>query len=184
MSDPDQTEPPGAPPRALAAFVRAMDRFAEWCGLAFCWLILPLVAGITYEVFARYVFRAPTVWSYDVAYMLYGTHFMLGAAYTLKRGGHIRTDVFYQNWSFRTRGLIDASLYLFFFFPGMALFLWMGWQEALHSWELREVSGESPWRPIIYPFKTVIPVACALLILQGMSEFAKSAWAALKGRPL
>ena len=98
-----------APPRALVRFVRAMDRFAEWCGLAFCWLIIPLVAGITYEVFARYVFRSPTVWSYDVAYMLYGTHFMLGAAYTLYKGGHIRTDVFYQSWSPRTRGLIDAS---------------------------------------------------------------------------
>jgi TRAP-type mannitol/chloroaromatic compound transport system permease small subunit len=98
-----------APPRALVAFVRAMDRFAQWCGLTFCWLIVPLVAAITYEVFARYVFHSPTVWSYDVAYMLYGTHFMLGAAYTLYRGGHIRTDVFYQNWSPRTRGLMSST---------------------------------------------------------------------------
>jgi len=173
-----------APPRALVTFVRTMDCFAEWCGRIFCWLIVPLVAAITYEVFARYAFRAPTVWSYDVAYMLYGTHFMLGAAYTLYRGGHIRTDVFYQNWSHRTRGLIDASLYLFFFFPGMAFFFWMGLQEALHSWDIREVSNESPWRPALYPFKTVIPVACALIFVQGTSEFAKAAWAALKGKPL
>jgi TRAP-type mannitol/chloroaromatic compound transport system permease small subunit len=116
--------------------------------------------------------------------MLYGTHFMLGAAYTLYKGGHIRTDVFYQTWSHRTRGLIDAALYLFFFFPGMAFFLWMGLQEALHSWDIREVSNESPWRPIIYPFKTVIPVTALLLIIQGISEFLKSGWAALKGKPL
>ena len=128
-----------APPSALVAFVRAMDRFAQWCGLAFCWLIVPLVAAITYEVFARYVFRAPTVWSYDVAYMLYGTHFMLGAAYTLYKGGHIRTDVFYQSWSPRTRGMIDASLYLFFFFPGMAFFFWMGLQD---DYELEEAQHE------------------------------------------
>lgn len=174
----------GPPPRALVAFVRAMDRFAAWCGLAFCWLIIPLVVAITYEVFARYLFHAPTVWAYDVAYMLYGTHFMLGAAYTLHKGGHIRTDIFYMNWSERTRGIVDASLYLFFFFPGMALFFWMGLQEALHSWDIREVSNESPWRPILYPFKTVIPVAVVLLMVQGTSEFLKSGYAALKGRAL
>ncbi len=174
----------GTPPRALVAFVRAVDRFAEWCGWLFCWLIIPLVASITYEVFARYLFNAPTIWSYDVAYMLYGTHFMLGAAYTLYKGGHIRTDFLYQNWSLRTRGMVDAFLYLFFFFPGMAFFFWMGLQGALHSWEIREVSDASPWRPILYPFKMVIPVAAMLLIIQGISEFAKSAYAALKDRPL
>jgi TRAP-type mannitol/chloroaromatic compound transport system permease small subunit len=184
VSDRVLSEPPDAPPRALVSFVRAMDRFAVGCGWLFCWLILPLVAGITYEVIARYFFRAPTIWAYDVAYMLYGSHFMLGAAYTLHKGGHIRTDIFYQNWSLRTRGLVDASLYLFFFFPGMAFFLWMGLQEALHSWDIREVSDASPWRPIIYPFKTVIPVAVLLLIVQGLSEFLKSGYAALKGRAL
>jgi TRAP-type mannitol/chloroaromatic compound transport system permease small subunit len=174
----------GEPPRALVAFVRAMDRFAEWCGWLFSWLVIPLVAGIVYEVLARYFFRAPTIWAYDVAYMLYGSHFMLGAAYTLYRGGHIRTDLFYLNWSPRTRGLLDASLYLFLFFPGMAFFFWMGLQEALYSWDIREVSDASPWRPVIYPFKTVIPVAAALLIVQGASEFLKSAWLAYRGKPL
>ena len=175
---------PAAPPRALVTFVRAMDGFAVWCGRIFGWLIIPLVAGITYEVFARYLFRAPTIWAYDVAYMLYGSHFMLGAAYTLLRGGHIRTDIFYMNWSPRTKGIVDASLYLFLFFPGMALFFWMGLQEALHSWDIREVSDASPWRPPLYPLKTVIPVAAALIIVQGASEFLKSFYAAVKGRPL
>jgi TRAP-type mannitol/chloroaromatic compound transport system permease small subunit len=174
----------GALVRRVTAIVRAIDGLALWSGRLFCWLVIPLVFALTYEVFARYVFHAPTIWAYDAAYMLYGTHFMLGAAYTLYKGGHIRTDVFYQRWSPRTRGLIDASLYLFFFFPGMAFFLWMGLQEAIHSWDIREVSNESPWRPVIYPFKTVIPVAALLLIVQGASEFAKAAWAALKGRPL
>lgn len=174
----------GAPARGLVAVVRAIDRLAEWSGRIFCWLIVPLVAALTYEVFARYAFHAPTIWAYDVAYMLYGTHFMLGAAYTLYKGGHIRTDIFYQNWSARTRGTIDALLYLFLFFPGIALFLWMGLQEALHSWDIREVSDASPWRPPIYPFKAVIPIALLLLLLQGFSEFLKSAYAALKGRRL
>jgi TRAP-type mannitol/chloroaromatic compound transport system permease small subunit len=170
--------------KRLVAFVRAVDGLALWSGRVFCWLIVPLVAALTYEVIARYVFHAPTIWAYDVAYMLYGTHFMLGAAYTLYRGGHIRTDIFYQNWSTRTRGTVDALLYLFLFFPGIALFFWMGLQEALHSWDIREVSDASPWRPIIYPFKAVIPIALLLLFIQGISEFLKSAYAALNGREL
>jgi TRAP-type mannitol/chloroaromatic compound transport system permease small subunit len=180
-----ETEPAaGAAPKALVATVRTLDGLAFWSGRVFCWLIVPLVVGLTYEVIARYVFHAPTIWAYDVAYMLYGSHFMLGAAYTLYRGAHIRTDIFYQNWSVRTRGAVDAILYLFLFFPGIALFFWMGWQEALHAWEIREVSDASPWRPIIYPFKAVIPIALALLFIQGISEFLKSAYAALEGREL
>jgi TRAP-type mannitol/chloroaromatic compound transport system permease small subunit len=179
------TEPAdGKPSAALVAIVGAIDGLALWSGRLFCWLVVPLVAGLTYEVFARYVFHAPTIWAYDVAYMLYGSHFMLGAAYTLYKGGHIRTDIFYQNWSVRTRGFIDASLYLFLFFPGIALFFWMGLQEALHSWDIREVSDASPWRPIIYPFKAVIPISLLLLMGQGVSEFLKSTYAALHGRPL
>lgn len=163
---------------------RGLDRFAEWCGLVFCWMIIPLVCAMVYEVIARYVFHAATIWSYDVSYMLYGAHFMLGAAYTLLRGGHIRTDVFYMNWSTRTKGTVDAILYLFFFFPGIALFFWMGMQEALHSWDIREVSDASPWRPAIYPLKMCIPVSAALLLAQGVSEFLKSAYAAVHGEEL
>lgn len=168
----------------IRAVVRVVDGFAERCGQVFCWLIVPLVCAMVYEVFARYLFNAATIWSYDVAYMMYGSHFMLGAAYTLLRGGHIRTDIFYMKWSTRTKGIVDASLYLFLFFPGMALFFWMGLQEALQSWDIREVSDASPWRPPLYPFKTVIPVAAALIIIQGVSEFLKSAYAAMKGEPL
>ena len=174
----------GAPPRAIVAIVRAIDGLSLWSGRLFCWLVVPLVFALTYEVFARYLFHAPTIWAYDAAYMLYGTHFMLGAAYTLYKGGHIRTDLFYQNWSVRTRGTIDATLYLLFFFPGIALFFWMGLQEALHAWDIREVSDASPWRPILYPFKAMIPISLALLLIQGVSEFLKSAYAAVEGKPL
>jgi TRAP-type mannitol/chloroaromatic compound transport system permease small subunit len=180
----DPQAPGRLPRRRLVAIVRFVDRIADWSGEIFCWLIVPLVAAMTYEVIARYAFNAATVWSFDVAYMLYGSHFMLGAAYTLLRGGHIRTDIFYMRWRPRTRGIIDAALYLFLFFPGMALFFWMGLQEALHSFDIREVSDASPWRPIIYPFKAVIPVAAVLVLLQGVSELLKSVYAALEDRAL
>lgn len=173
-----------APPPALARVVRTIDGVSEWSGRLFAWLILPMVGGLTYEVIVRYLFHAPTIWAYDITYMLYGSHFMLGAAYTLLKGGHIRTDIFYERWTPRQQALVDAVLYLFLFFPGMAFFFWMGWEEAARSWMILEKSDASPWRPPLYPFKTVIPVAALLLILQGVSEFLKSAYRALTGRAL
>ena len=173
----------GFPP-ALMRIVRVGDTISEWSGRIFCWLIIPLMLGTTYEVIARYAFNAPTVWAYDTSYMLYGSHFMLGAAYTLLKGGHIRTDIFYQNWSPRTRGLVDALLYLLLFFPGMIFFFWMGGQEGWNSWQIGERSDASPWRPIVYPLKLAIPVAALLILVQGVSELIKSAHLALKGRPL
>lgn len=184
MANPNVSGSAEAPPPGLVALVRTLDGIAIWSGRIFCWIALPLVLALTYEVIARYAFHAPTIWAFDVTYMMYGSHFMLGAAYTLYRGGHIRTDIFYQNWSPRTRGIVDSTLYFFFFFPGMALFFWMGLQEALHAIDIREVSDASPWRPPIYHFKSVIPIAAALVILQGISEFAKALYAAVKGRPL
>ena len=162
---------------SLIAVVRAIDRFSDWSGRIVCWLIIPLVASLTYEVFARYLFGAPTEWAYDVSYMLYGTLFMLGAGYALFRGGHIRTDMLYQNWSPRRQGTIDAVCYLFLFFPAMLFLLWMGGQEAWHAWEIGERSDQSPWRPILYPFKAVIPVTAVMLLAQGLSEFLKSVYA-------
>lgn len=184
MVDPERSGGDDGPPPGLVAFVRGIDQIAIWSGRIFCWLALPLVLALTYEVFARYAFHAPTIWAFDVSYMLYGSHFMLGAAYTLYKGGHIRTDIFYQNWSYRTRGTVDALLYLFLFFPGMAFFFWMGFQEAAHSFDIREVSDASPWRPPIYQFKAVIPIAALLLLIQGVAEFLKAAYAARHGRPL
>jgi TRAP-type mannitol/chloroaromatic compound transport system permease small subunit len=145
-------------------------------------LIFPLIGSLTYEVIARYAFNAPTIWAYDVSYMLYGSHFMLGSAYCLYKKGHIRTDLFYDRFPVRWQGRVDAALYIFFFFPGMIYFFLAGWQEALHSWEILEESLKSPWRPALYPFKTVIPVAAFLIMLQGVSELLKSLYAGFRGR--
>ncbi len=179
-----EVEPEGEPPpRALATTVRLIDTYVgELSGKIFMLMIFPLIGGLTYEVIARYVFDAPTKWAYDTSYMLYGSHFMLGAAYCLYKGGHIRTDVFYEKFSVRWQGRVDAFLYIFFFFPGMILFFWFGGIEALHSWEILEESVVSPWRPPLYPFKTVIPVAAAMLLIQGISELLKSLYAGTKGR--
>ena len=164
-------------PPALMSVIRVIDTVSDWVGRIVAWLIIPLVGALTFEVFARYLFNAPTVWAYDVSYMLYGSLFMLGAGYALLRGGHIRTDMLYQNWSPRRQGTIDAACYLFLFFPAMIFLLWMGGQEAWHAWEIGERSDASPWRPILYPFKAVIPVTAIMLLAQGLSEFLKSVYA-------
>jgi TRAP-type mannitol/chloroaromatic compound transport system permease small subunit len=158
-----------------------IDAVTEWGGKAIAWLVVPLVGALVYEVFARYFFHAPTVWAYDVTYMIYGTLYMLGAAYTLLKGGHIRTDILYRLFSPRWQGIIDGSLYLLFFFPGIFLFLWAGWEYASHSWLIKEQAAVSPWRPIIYPFKAVIPLSLVLLLIQGVSELLKSIYAVVKG---
>lgn len=168
-------------PKAFALAIRILDSISIWSGKLAAWLIVPMVLALCYEVVVRYFFESPTIWAYDVTYMLYGTLFMLGAAYTLERGGHIRTDSFYGKWSPRRQGLTDAILYLLFFFPGMIAFLWVSWGFFFASWTRSEAIVTSPWMPIVYPFKFVLPLSTALLLLQGSSEFLKSMYAAVRG---
>jgi TRAP-type mannitol/chloroaromatic compound transport system permease small subunit len=161
----------------LIRTVRVIDKFTDSTGTWVAWLNVPLVLAVSYEVFARYLFNAPTIWSFDVAYMLYGTIFMLGAAYALHKGAHIRTDFFFERWSIRTRGVIDSIAYLVFFFPSILVFGWVGWTEGAYAFSIGETSEQTPWRPILWPFKMVVPLACLLLLIQGVSETIKSVYA-------
>ena len=141
----------------------------------------PLVAAVVYEVAARYVFDAPTVWSYDLTYMLYGSVFMLGAAYALLKGAHIRTDFFFEKWSVRTRGIIDSVAYILFFFPSLTLFFIVSGGETWYAFDIGETSEQTPWRPLLWPYKAVVPLTCLLLMIQGVSETVKSLYAARNG---
>jgi TRAP-type mannitol/chloroaromatic compound transport system permease small subunit len=161
--------------------VRAIDRFTDTTGTWVAWLNVPLVLAVSYEVVARYAFDAPTIWSFDVTYMLYGTIFMLGAAYALHKGAHIRTDFFFEKWSIRTRGVIDSIAYLLFFFPSLAVFLYVSAGEGWYAFSIGETSEQTPWRPILWPFKMVVPLTCLLLMIQGVSETIKSLYAARTG---
>ena len=165
----------------LIAFTRTIDRFTDLTGLWVAWLNLPLVVAVCYEVVARYFFNTPTIWVFDVTYMLYGTIFMLGAAYALHKGAHIRTDFFFEGWSTRTKGVIDSIAYLLFFYPSLILFLVVSWQEGWYAFLINETSEQTPWRPILWPFKMVVPLTCLLLLIQGISETIKSLHAASTG---
>lgn len=161
--------------------VRAVDRVTTVTGTAVAWLNIPLVVVVVWEVAARYLFDAPTTWSFDVTYMLYATLFMLGAAYALQRGAHIRTDFFFERWSTRTKGTIDAVAYLLFFFPALLLFLGVSAGEAWYAYSIGEVSEQTPWRPVLWPFKAIVPLASVLLLVQGVAETIKSLYAARTG---
>ena len=161
--------------------VRAIDKFTDTTGTWVAWLNVPLVLAVSYEVIARYAFESPTIWSFDVTYMLYGTIFMLGAAYALHKGAHIRTDFFFEKWSIRTRGVIDSIAYLVFFFPSLAVFLFVSGAEGWYAFGIGETSEQTPWRPILWPFKMVVPLTCLLLMIQGVSETIKSLFAARTG---
>jgi len=166
------TSPVRSPALRLAAALDAVTRFV---GRAVAWLIVPMVLSLVWEVTARYLFNAPTVWAYDMTFMLYGTFFMLGAAWTLQRGGHIRTDVYYGRWSPRTRARVDLACYLVLFFPAITIFAWLGWGYFWRSFELNERIVTSPWLPIVWPFKFVLPATGVLLLLQGIAETIRCA---------
>src|SRR3954468_19945719 len=163
--------------QGLIRTVRRSGRFTDTTGIWIAWLNLPLVLVVAYEVISRYVFNAPTVWSFDITYMLYGTIFMLGAAYALHKGAHIRTDFFYEKWSAQTKGMVDSISYIVFFFPSLIMLLASSGGEAWYAWTISEMSEQTPWRPLLWPYKSVVPVTCVLLMLQGISETIKSAYA-------
>jgi TRAP-type mannitol/chloroaromatic compound transport system permease small subunit len=169
------------PSAGLVKTVRVIDKFTDTTGTAVAWLNMPLVVVVAWEVIARYAFGAPTIWSFELTYMLYGTIFMLGAAYALHKGAHIRTDFFFEKWSIRTKGVIDSTAYLVFFFPAIFIFLLVSWSEGWYAVSIGERSEQTPWRPLLWPFKMVVPLACLLLLIQGVSETIKSLWAARTG---
>jgi TRAP-type mannitol/chloroaromatic compound transport system permease small subunit len=154
--------------------IKTIDTFTERTGLVFSWMCSPLAGIVFYEVVARYFFDTPTLWAYDLTYMLYGALFMLGAAYALRRGAHIRTDMLWENFSEATKGKIDFYAYILFFFPGMILLFGTSIDDAWHALLLDERSEQTAWRPYLWPLKAVVPLSAALLLIQGVSEIMKS----------
>ena len=158
-------------------FIFLVDSFTAWVGKAFAWCILLLAIGVAYEVFVRYLMRDPTSWAFDLSYLMYGTLFMMGGAYTLSRDSHVRGDVIYRLWKPKTQAKVEFVVYFLFFFPGIIALIFAGTDYALESWSYNygrgEVSINSPAGVPISQFKTVLPVAAALLFLQGMAQVCR-----------
>ncbi len=154
----------------MLRYIMLADRISAWFGKAFAWAIMVMAFGIGYEVFVRYVLNSPTTWAFDVSYIMYGTLFMMGGAYTLSRGGHVRGDFVYRLWRPQTQAKVELILYILFFFPGIIALMLSGWKYAARSWRYMEVSVNSPAGIPIFQFKSVIVAAGALLFIQGIAQ--------------
>ncbi|MGH1359290.1 MAG: TRAP transporter small permease subunit [Burkholderiaceae bacterium] len=173
---------PADMPGWAKAIIVPIDWLNLWIGKLVGFLILPLIFAMTYEIFMRKAFTAPTAWAFDISRMLYGAMFILGAAYGLSKGIHIRSDFLYRNWSIKTQGRVDLFLYLVFFLPTMTVFLWVSTEWALKAVMGGERGMDSAWMPLLGPIKSSLPVGVLLLLLQGLSETVKSWYAATRGR--
>ncbi len=150
-----------------------IDRISTWAGKATAWLILVLMFAVCIEVFKRYILNAPTAWIFDLDNMLYGTLFMICGAYTLAQDAHVRGDFLYGSMKPRTQASLDLALYILFFLPGIAALIYAGYDYASISWRINEHSNVTSEGPPVYPFKTVIPIAGVLVLIQGVAEIAR-----------
>ena len=150
----------------------AVDRLSTWVGKAAAWMAVGLTLLVTWEVFSRYVLNRPHGWVLDAQIMMYGTLFMMAGAYTLAKNGHVRGDVLYGFFRPRTQATIDLVLYIVFFLPGVVAMTWAGWTYANESLAIRETTFNADPIPV-YPFKFIIPIAGAFLLLQGLVEIVR-----------
>ncbi len=150
-----------------------VDRLSTWIGQFFSWLIVGLTALIGYEVFSRYVLNSPHAWAFDAMIMMYGTMFMMAGAYTLSKNGHVRGDILYGFLKPRTQAIFDLILYVVFFIPGVIALAYAGYEYAADSWKILEHSSITADGPPLYPFKTIIPLAGVILLIQGIVEILR-----------
>jgi TRAP-type mannitol/chloroaromatic compound transport system permease small subunit len=150
-----------------------VDELSTWVGHAFSWLIVGLTVLISWEVFSRYALDHPHAWAFDAMIQMYGTLFMMAGAYTLAKNGHVRGDVVYGFLTPRVQASLDLTLYIVFFIPGVVALVWAGYTYAAESWAIKESSNITSEGPPYYPFKTIIPVAGAFVLVQGVVEIIR-----------
>ena len=178
----DSGKMPDDMPLWMAKTIIRIDKFSKLTGNIVCWITIPLILGMVYEVLARKLFLAPTIWAYDISRFLYGALFMLGAGYALSKGVHIRADFLYRNFKVKNQGLIDFILYILFYFPGLIVFLYMTTGFLQESIMRGERGMDTTWMPYMWPIKTCLLIGIIFLLIQGISELFKSYYAATKGR--
>jgi TRAP-type mannitol/chloroaromatic compound transport system permease small subunit len=159
---------------SVQSFLHAIDEISTWIGKAFAWLIVVLMLVVCAEVIKRYALNAPTAWIFDAENMLYGTLFMMCGAYTLAQNAHVRGDFLYSSMRPRTQAALDLLLYIVFFIPGIAALIYAGWGFAADSWRIAEHSTVTSDGPPVYHFKSMIPIAGAFVMLQGIAEIVRA----------
>ena len=178
----DSSKMPKDMPKWMAKSIILIDKFSKNIRNIVCWILMPLILAMTYEVIARKLFLAPTIWAYDMSRFLYGALFMLGAGYALSKGVHIRADFLYRNFKVKNQGLIDFTLYILFYFPGLIVFLYMTTGFLQESIMRGERGMDTTWMPYMWPIKSCLWIGIVFLLVQGVSELFKSYYAMTKGK--
>ena len=173
---------PSDMPKWMSSTITNIDKWSKRIGNVVCWITMPLMIAMVYEVLARKLFLAPTMWAYDMSRFLYGALFMLGAGYALSKGVHIRADFLYRNFKVKNQGLIDFFLYIFFYFPGLIVFLYMTTGFLQESIMRGERGMDTTWMPYMWPIKSCLWLGIVFLLVQGVSELFKSFYAMTKGK--
>ena len=168
----------------LRKLLRGIDRISIWTGKAVSFAVFTMVIIIAYDVILRYAFRAPTVWQYDISYMLGGSVIMLGSGYVHYKRKHVRVDIFYNSFSPRLRLSLDVFFTLVFFFPFITGVLMAAIEHAIHAYRIKEFSEVGFWRPIMWPFRTSVAVGLIILWLQGLANFIRDAYKLIYGEEL
>ena len=169
-------------PEWMANTITSIDKFSKKVGSVVCWILMPLIFAMTYEVIMRKLFLAPTIWAYDISRFLYGALFMLGAGYALSKGVHIRADFLYRNFKVKTQGIVDTTLYILFYFPGLLFFFYMTTGFVQESIMRSERGMDTAWMPYMWPIKACLWFGILFLLIQGISEVLKSYYAATRGK--
>jgi TRAP-type mannitol/chloroaromatic compound transport system permease small subunit len=159
--------------KSVQRFLDVADHVSTWTGKASAWLIVVLMLTVSIEVFKRYILNSPTAWIFDLDSMLYGTLFMMCGAYTLAQDGHVRGDFLYSNMRPRTQASLDLALFFLFFLPGIVALVYAGYGFASESWAINEHSNVTANGPPVYYFKSIIPIAGGLVLLQGFAEIVR-----------
>jgi TRAP-type mannitol/chloroaromatic compound transport system permease small subunit len=169
-------------PPQFYALIRRIDRFSDLTGKLISLSMLWLVVTISYEALSRYLFNAPTVWVLESSYMTNGSAFMLGCAYALHKGAHVRTDMLWEKYSERKKGWVDLISYVVFFYPTLITLTVISVDDAWYAFQIHELSEQTPWRPVMWPFRAAVPLAAVLLMIQGVSESLKCCFQIRFGR--
>ncbi len=164
----------------MARFTWFLDQISEWTNKIFKWGLALLMLLIVYDVVTRYVFNSPTIWGMDVQVQVFAIGMMIGCNFTLLRRGHVMVDLFTVKWPLKRKMILEAIMYVIFFFPFMGAFVYTFYSFMMRSWAMMEKST-SPWMPPVYPFKTVLFICFILLLIQGISEFIKDIITIQKG---
>lgn len=150
-----------------------LEKISNNIGKLGAWLIIPLILALCYEVFARYLFRAPTIWAFDITYMLMAAIFLIAAAHTLAEQRHIQIDFLYAKFSTRFRATLDLLGFLLLFLPVVSYVTYFAWDKLIWSIQIHERSDITPWHPLMWPFRGCIAVGFSLLAIQGIAEVMK-----------